>query len=157
MSYAMNNWTTIYTCICMSRCFPRSNNTNCIRRRYSARGVIDIASEEHTKKYRECGSREWAARRTEHSSGGSLPRCGSSRSRVRALAGLNYARLAGDFSPEGAGRCVWVVCACVCARWTRSEKSRAVSSVLERAVSIGVQYESYMICQCSWRCSKKIV
>jgi hypothetical protein len=69
----------------------------------------------------------------------------------------NYARLTGDFSPEGVGRCVWVVCACVCARWTRSEKSRAVSSVLERAVSVGVQYESYMICQCSWRCSKKKV
>jgi hypothetical protein len=50
--------------------------------------------------------REREAERTEHSSGGSLPRCGSSRSRVRALAGPNYVRLAGDFSPEGVGRCV---------------------------------------------------
>jgi hypothetical protein len=52
--------------------------------------------------------------------------------------------------------CVSSVCVRVCARWTRSEKSGAVSYVLERAVSIGVQYESYMICQCSGRCSKKI-
>ena len=42
------------------------------------------------------------------------------------------------------------VCACVLGRHVPI-KSQAVSPVLERAASIGVQYESYMICHYSSR------
>ena len=60
----------------------------------------------------------------------------------------NQPGVAPVFSLEGTEQRVWVVCVHVCSvdAFRDLLDSLTLSPVFERAVGIGVQYESYMIC-----------